>query len=151
MSGAQGADQLPEAAAVGQVLAHGRELGQELLDWVDLKIQAEKMKIQETLNQKVNLAADMALAGVLAGLGAFFLLVAASLGLGAWLGHPAWGFLVVGLAFVIAGAAFYFLKPTLKDLRQPALVQESRLSPGAPQGRPYVAPPGKEEGPDAQP
>ena len=130
----------PEALAVDQVLAHGRELGQDLLDWVDLKIQAERLKLVEELNTRLNLAADLALAGALAALGTFFLLVAAALGLGAWLGHPAWGFLGVGLVFVVVGAAFYLFKPTLKDLRRPALVEEARLSPGAPQGQPWVAP-----------
>lgn len=140
-----GHEAVPEAAALGRVLTHGRELGQDLLDWVDLKIQAERMKLQELLNEKLNLAADVALAIGLAGVGIFFVLVAAALGLGTWLGHPAWGFLLVGLVFLAVGAAFYVLHPTLKDLRRPALIDEARLSPDAPQGRPYLPPPAEEE------
>jgi len=140
-----GRESVPEAAALGRALAHGRELGQDLLDWVDLKFQAERMKLQELLNEKLNLAVDVALAIGLAGVGVFFVLVALALGLGTWLGHPGWGFLLVGLVFLAVGAAFYLLHPTLKDLRRPALVDEARLSPDAPQGRAYVPPPAEEE------
>ncbi len=147
----QDAEPRLEGGVVGRVVAHGRDLGQDLLDWLDLKIQAERMKIQDALNQKVNQAADLALAGVLAGIGTLFLLIALALGLGVWLGHPAWGFLVVGLVFVAAGAVIHVFKPTLKDLRQPALVRESVLSPNAPQGRPHVAPAVGKEVSDAQP
>lgn len=133
----------PEARAVGQVLAHGRELGQDLVDWIDLKIEAEKLLFLEALNEKANQAANYAMVGGLAAVGACLLLVAAALGLGAWLGHPAWGFLALGLAFLLVGLGLYLVQPLWKDLRRPALVEEARLEPGAPQGQPGPAPPGK--------
>lgn len=141
-----GQGRVPEAAAVGRVFTHGKELGHDFLDWIDLKIQAERLKFFETLNEKVNLAADMAIAGVLASLGGFFLLVAAALGIGALLGHPGWGFLIVGAVFVVAGAIFYMTKPTLKDLRKPAIVGEEHLASNAPKGEPYIPPVKKKEG-----
>ena len=139
-----GRSQSPEARAVGQVLAHGRELGQDLVDWIDLKIEAEKLQFLETLNEKANQAANYAVVGGLAGVGGFLLLMAAALGLGAWLGHPAWGFLALGVAFLVVGLGLYLVQPTWKDLRRPAVVEEARLAPGAPQGRPCPAPPAKE-------
>lgn len=127
----------PEAAAVKRALAHGKELGEDLLGWIDLRIQKEKIEVTEVLNQKVNLAADMALAGVLGGLGGFFLLVAAAIGIGTLLGNVGWGFLILGAVFTAAGGLFYLLKPTLKDLRRPGIVKQERLAPNAPQGRPH--------------
>lgn len=133
-----GHGRIPEANAVQRVFAHGRELGEDLLGWVDLKIQKEKIEITEVINEKVNMAADMAIAGVLAGLGGLFLLVAAALGIGALLGHPGWGFLIVGALFVVLGLIVFKTRPTLKDLRQPGLVAEQHLAPNAPQGKPHL-------------
>lgn len=135
-----GSSRIPEANAVQRVFAHGKELGEDLLGWIDLRIQKEKIEVTEVINEKVNMAADMAIAGVLAALGGLFLLVAAALGLGHLLGHPAWGFLIVGAVFVVAGVIVFMTKPTLKDLRKPGIVAEEHLSPNAPQGKPHLEP-----------
>lgn len=131
---------IPEAKSVKRVFAHGKELGEDLLGWIDLRIQKEKIELSEVVSEKVNVAADMAIAGGLAALGGFFLLIAAAIGIGTLLGNVGWGFLILGAVFVTVGLIFYVFKPTLKDLRQPGVVKQESLAPNAPQGKEHVEP-----------
>lgn len=135
-----GSGRLPEANAVQRVFAHGKELGEDLLGWVDLRIEKEKIEVREMIHEKANLAVDMAIVGVLAAIGGLFLLVAAALGIGQLLGHPGWGFLVVGVVFAASAGLVYWLKPSLLELRKPGIVAEEHLSPNAPQGKPHLEP-----------
>ena len=112
-------DGLPAALAAGPpaLPAHGGPLdrvGQhaaglvaDAKEWVDLRIklaQAEVMeKVDTEKNRVVARVVPLAVFGVMAGLGALFGLVAVALFLGWWLGHAAWGFLIVAVVLVLVG------------------------------------------------
>lgn len=127
----------PEMNALGAVLDHGRELGEDFVGWVELRIHQAQLELYDRLDEKGNELINKALAGALAGMGGFLLLVAACLGIGAALGHPAWGFLIVGLLFSAVGFAFFKLNPHLKRLTPTrAEVRDASLEPEGPQGTP---------------
>lgn len=88
---------------IERIAQHSRGLVDDLKSWVELKIQHTKLQIKEELEERRIDLTLLAGAGFFALLGFLFGLVALALGLGAWLGHPGWGFLVVtGLLFVVA-------------------------------------------------
>ncbi len=92
-------------------------------DWVDLRIKLAMIEVEERAKQKLNpiiasitkkvqevlrpILITVAGAAVM-GIGALFGLVALALFIGMALGHPAWGFLIVTILVMIAGAAVFF-------------------------------------------
>jgi hypothetical protein len=65
---------------------------------------------------------------VTAAVALLFLLTALAFGLGAWLGHPAWGFLIVaGVLFLIAGVYWSRMGP--KSMQRAAEVMIEAATP----------------------
>lgn len=91
---------------VERIAQHSKGLVDDLKEWVDLKIQHTKLQIRDELNERKIELALVAGAGVFGLLGFLFGLIALALGLGAWLGHPAWGFLVVTVLLMLIAAVF---------------------------------------------
>lgn len=91
-------------------------------DWVDLRIKLAMIEVEERAKRKLNplvatitekaqevlrpILITVAGATVL-GIGALFGLVALALFLGMMFGHPAWGFLIVTILVLIAGAVVF--------------------------------------------
>ena len=73
-----------------------------------------------------------AIVALLAAVAAFFLLFAVAFGLGAWLGHPGWGFLIVGILLVIVTLVVRAMSFAVVDL--------PRLSEGVPPAAAPAAP-----------
>lgn len=103
----------PTPAARGgkaqRLARHTQGLIDDLKTWVDLRIELAQMELEDRVEAKVNeIALGVALGGIVL-LAVVFGLVTLALGLGAWLGHPAWGFLIVtallGLLAVVLRAA----------------------------------------------
>lgn len=75
----------------------------DMTSWMELKIQYIILDYQEQITQKVKGAAFEIGALAVLGVALLFGLVALALGVGSWLNHPAWGFLVVmGVLVVVA-------------------------------------------------
>jgi len=108
------ARRLPEhkgkVARIGDALTG---LSEDLREWVELRIALVQTEIMEQVEFRVAQGKMGAAVGLFAALGAFFLLVTLALGLGWWLGHPFWGFLIVTLLLIaVAVMSFLVLKPT---------------------------------------
>ena len=87
-------------------------LGEDVKEIAELRLALAKAEITEQVDYGVGVAKQSSVAGVLALLGLFFLLVSIGLGLGWLLGHMFWGFLIVtGLLLSGAGIAWLVLKP----------------------------------------
>jgi Flp pilus assembly protein TadB len=88
--------QLPPAGGrIERIGQHSKSLFDELTHWADLKVKLLRVDLEEKVEAKkiqIGLGLGMAL---FAFFGLLFLLTTIALGLGAWLGHPAWGFLIV--------------------------------------------------------
>lgn len=89
---------------VTRITEHTRGLVDDVKEWVELRIQLAKLEVAHEVNQrKTQVVVGAAAAGV-GVVAVLFLLVAASLGLGAWLGHPAWGFLAMSAMLLLVAA-----------------------------------------------
>ncbi len=97
---------------LGRIAGQLAGLSEDLRQWVELRIELVRAEIMEQVDFKIAQARQGAVVGVLAALGVFFLLVTLALGLGWWLGHPFWGFLIVTLLLVLGAAlAYRLLRP----------------------------------------
>ena len=92
---------------IERIAQHSRGLVDDLKTWVELKIQHTKLQIKEELEERRTDLTLVAAAGFFGLLGFLFGLVALALGLGAWLGHPGWGFLVVTILLFVVAATFF--------------------------------------------
>jgi len=89
-------------------------LFEDFTGWVEVRLKLFQLEMQDKIQSKVNEAIIKiapAVAGALTGL---FLLVTIALFIGWWLGHPAWGYLIVtgmlGLVTVILSSKARRLK-----------------------------------------
>lgn len=95
---------------------HTQGLVDDLKTWVDLRIELARIEIEERIEKQAN---QVALGILMAGLGLLavvFGLSALALGLGAWLGHPAWGFLAVTGLLVLLVVLLRAAQPELVDV-----------------------------------
>lgn len=132
------------ARKVERIAQQSKGLFDDVKEWVDLKIKFTWLEIQaeiEARQQDVIFGAILVFVGLLA---LVFALVTGALGLGAWLGHPAWGFLIVtGLLLLVMGIVYWWhfkrgkrkKKPSVASTDQKALEaadEQKKLPPGAP-------------------
>lgn len=123
-------------------LARLREETQGLVadvrEWVELRIELAQLEVEERIDERLNqllLAAIMALIMLFI---AIFLLITIALGLGWWLGHPMWGFLIVTGVLALTGGAMYRLRPSLTELlrSENSEQKQTELENVAPDGTP---------------
>ncbi|QXD16092.1 phage holin family protein [Rhodocaloribacter litoris] len=111
--------QLPsDATRLERIALHTRGLVEDVKEWVDLKIQLVQVQIEERIEERLNRAALGVVLGVVVLLALVFALTAAALGLGAWLGHSAWGFLVVAGVLLVVAGLLRAVRPRLVKVRE---------------------------------
>lgn len=135
-------NQLPEPAEglVGRMLEQTQALGEDVVSLVELRLKKTQIEVEEKLDEKANALVANAAMGVLLAVGGLFLLIAAALGLGDLLGHPAWGFVIVGVVLALSGFIVKKAQPdVVKVGDKKAVIEEKKLAPDAPQGRPAHA------------
>ncbi|MEM6647424.1 MAG: phage holin family protein [Bacteroidota bacterium] len=89
---------------VTRITEHTRGLVDDVKEWVELRIQLAKLEVAHEVNQRKTQVVVGVTAAVVALVAVLFMLVAAALGLGAWLGHPAWGFLAISVLLLLVAA-----------------------------------------------
>ncbi|MFK7846463.1 MAG: phage holin family protein [Rhodothermales bacterium] len=92
-----------EAAKIDRIAGHTTGLVEDLKSWFELKMEFVLLDFKEEIKSTgLQFAYQAGFFAVLL-LAVLFGLTALSFGLGAWLGHPGWGFLsVTGLLVIIA-------------------------------------------------
>ena len=123
LSDAGGTDD--EAGKVQRITQQTRNLVDDVKSWVELKMTLTQMEIEEKVDEKVNEAVTGAVVAALFFLAALLGLTAAALGIGEWLGHPAWGFLIVMGVLLIIGVILRASKPKVMHVRTPELPMKS--------------------------
>ncbi len=98
-----------------------RSLVDDVKSWVELKMTLTQMEIEEKVDEKVNEAVHGAAIAAMFLMAALFGLTAAALGLGHWLGHPAWGFLIVMALMLIGALILRIAKPKIVTISTPEL------------------------------
>ncbi|MFW5955320.1 MAG: phage holin family protein [Rhodothermales bacterium] len=122
--------QLPAGVSkLDRISQHTKGLFEEISGWVDLKIKLVQVDLQEKLEaKKIQIALGAAM-GLTAFFAVLFLLTSIALGVGAWLGHPAWGFLIVTvLLFVVVGVLRMAMKKMVAGIEEKVNVEERWLS-----------------------
>jgi hypothetical protein len=102
---------------IKRISYQSRGLVDDIKSWVDLRMTLTQMDIEAKVDARLNRAIVGGVVGGLAFLTLTFGLVAASLGIGAWLGHDAWGFLAVAGFLLVVTVILLLLKPRVIDLR----------------------------------
>lgn len=99
----------PGQKKVERIAEQSRGLFDDVKGWVELRIQLARLEIKKELEDRRD---DAVMGGVIGFLGVIalvFLLIATALGVGAVLGHPAWGFLVVTGVLVLAAWMLWYV------------------------------------------
>lgn len=112
-----------------RISQHTKGLLDEITGWVDLRVKLVQVELQEQFETKkiqIALGAGM---GLLAFFSLMFVLTALALGIGSWLGHPAWGFLSVAVLLIIIVAILYaVMKRMVRSVSTKVSVDEERLA-----------------------
>jgi hypothetical protein len=119
----------PGGNRIERLTQHSKSLVDEITHWAELKIKLIRVDLEEKVDAvKIKVALGAAM-GLLAFFGVLFLLTTIALGLGAWLGHPAWGFLIVTVLLFAMVLIIKMMMPRLvAKIEKKAEVDESRLS-----------------------
>lgn len=123
---------LPTSAnKLERISQHTKGLVDEITSWVDLRIKLVQVDLQEKLEtKKIQIALGVGM-GLTAFFAVLFLLTTMALGIGAWLGHPAWGFLVVTvLLFIIIAIMRMVMKRMVANVEKKISVEEENLAHG---------------------
>lgn len=96
---------------VQRLAQHTQRLVDDLKTWVDLRIELAQIELEERVEAKVNEIALGVIVGGIVLLAVIFGLTALSFGLGAWLGHPGWGFLVVTILLILLAVVLRAARP----------------------------------------
>ncbi len=90
---------------------HTQRLVDNLKRWVDLRIELAQLELEERVEAKVNEIALGVIVGGIMLLAVVFGLTALALGIGAWLGHAGWGFLIVTVLLVLLAGVLRAARP----------------------------------------
>lgn len=126
-----------EAAKIERIAGHTAGLVEDLKLWFELKIEYAVLEFKEEIKATgLQFAYHAGFIAVLL-VALLFGLTAAAFGIGAWLGHPAWGFLVVTVLLVLAAFIVKWIgdrrkKETVEPLTYRVKDAQQQLPPGTP-------------------
>jgi len=109
LSGAMPLALPPHGTRLDRVQEHTTALVETAKEWAELRIKLVQTEVEEKVQAKVNQIIMRAIPLALIGLAGAFLLLTIALGLGWWLGHAFWGFLIVTLVLVLAAGVVAFI------------------------------------------
>lgn len=88
---------------IERITDQSKGLVDDITSWVELKLKLTQLEVQQKVEGKINEVVVKVIPLVFLALAGLFLLVTAALGLGWWLGHPFWGFLIVTVVLGLVG------------------------------------------------
>ncbi len=109
----------PGGGKMGRITQQTRGLVDDLTRWIELRIELAQKEMEERIEAKANQIALKVVLGVLGALAGLFALFTLAFALGAWLGHPAWGFLIVTFLLVLLAVVVRAAHPEFIQLGGP--------------------------------
>ena len=103
-----------DRSRLGSIVHETRGLVTDLKDWVEIRVQLFQLEIEERIEAAVGKVLSLLAVAVLLLFTLLFLLIASAEGLGSWLGHAAWGYLVVGILLGIVTLIVNLSRPRIK-------------------------------------
>ena len=122
----------PHQSKVERIGDHMAALSADLREWTELRIALVQRKVEGVVGimervQHLSEAAKLAVPGViLLIIGLLFALVTLALGLGAWLGHPGWGFLIVTSVLILVSVVLIWMGSRRYKRAQAVVAQAKR-------------------------
>ncbi len=104
----------PDPESSGKIRRLSREtrgLVEDVKSWVELRMTLTQMDVEDRIDARLNRAIVGTVVAAVGFLGLTFALVAGALALGSWLGHVAWGFLIVAGLLLLITVLLVALKP----------------------------------------
>ena len=111
---------------VDRIAQQSKGLFDDVKDWIDLKITLVELEIRQKIEDRRDDAITFVVVGFLLVMALVFMLITLALGLGAWLGHPAWGFLIVTGLLVLGAGLIYAVRASGKDKAPPEDVPDRK-------------------------
>ena len=109
-------DKLSSETRIQRIGQQTRGLVDDVKAWVELRMELTQIQVEDRVEERINEATSGVAVGLLGALGILFLLLAASIALGEWLGYPALGFLIVGGVILLITIALHVLRPRFVQL-----------------------------------
>ena len=119
----------PGGSKLHRISEHAKAIVSDTQAWVDLKLKLTQLQMKREIDERLNRLIVNVIVAVFAGLAGFFALFTGAFALGAWLGHPAWGFLIITVILMLLAGIVRAAKPHLIRVAQErAAVDEKELS-----------------------
>ena len=121
----------PHQSKAERIGDHMAALSADLREWTELRIALVQRKVEGVVGifERIQHLQEAIVPGVVALVlllvGLLFVLVTAALGLGAWLGHPAWGFLII-TSLLLVGSVVFAWMAYRKFRRAEAIVAQAK-------------------------
>lgn len=85
----------------GRVSDHASGLVNDVKEWAELRIELVKKEVERRIEGRLSTVKNQAIVGGLAAVTGYFALFTIAFALGALLGHPAWGFLILTVLLAV--------------------------------------------------
>lgn len=100
---------------LGSIARETRELFTDIKDWIDLRIQLFQYEVQERIEVAAQKLFSLLIVAIMTLFAILFVLLAIAEAVGSWLGHPAYGYLSVGLVLTLFTWIVYVSRPRFSD------------------------------------
>jgi uncharacterized membrane protein YqjE len=94
-----------------RLVHRSRRIAGDLTEWLELRGQLFRMEIEEEVERRLNTLIARLMVAALLGATGLFALFTLAIGLGWWLGHPFWGYLIVTLVLTAGSAGIAYARP----------------------------------------
>ncbi|MBL7977391.1 MAG: phage holin family protein [Bacteroidetes Order II. Incertae sedis bacterium] len=98
---------------LGDLGNHLEALLEEVRGWVEARLSLFALETEDFVNQLIRILILVFVVSVFL----FFCLITLALGLGMWLGHAFWGFLLVTALLLMAGLLFGIIRPKFMKIK----------------------------------
>lgn len=116
---------------LGSIARETRELLTDIKDWIDLRVQLLQFEVQERIEVAAQKLISLVIVAIMALFAILFVLLAIAEAVGSWLGHPAYGYLSVGVVLTLLTWIVNVSRPRFSDKSS---IEKSKLAESSKNG-----------------